>query len=49
MGRFYGYSAENGYWMWCYLVLLDLDSPSARWCVIDTAWEQDLELLDRDK
>ncbi|WP_013334743.1 hypothetical protein [Gloeothece verrucosa] len=43
MGRFYGYAPENGRWMWCYLILLDIDAPSARWCVLDTAWEQDLE------
>lgn len=43
MGRFYGYAPENGRWTWCYLVLLDVDAPSARWCVVDTAWELDLE------
>jgi hypothetical protein len=29
-----------------YLLLLDPDSPSARWCTVDTAWECDLELLE---
>ncbi|MEM8780411.1 MAG: hypothetical protein AAGF26_16380 [Cyanobacteria bacterium P01_G01_bin.49] len=46
IGRFYGYGPENQRWMWCYLILLDLDSPSARWCVVDTAWEQDLETFE---
>lgn len=43
IGRFYGYAPERGRWMWCYLILLDPDSPSARWCAVDTAWEDDLE------
>lgn len=43
IGRFYGYAPESGRWMWCYLLLLDPDSPSARWCLVDTAWESDLE------
>ncbi|MGD2184402.1 hypothetical protein [Lusitaniella coriacea] len=43
IGRFYGYAPERTRWMWCYLLLLDPDSPSARWCVVDTAWEDDLE------
>ena len=46
IGRFYGYAPERHRWMWCYLLLLDPNSPSARWCVIDTAWEDDLERLD---
>ncbi|MBP0016056.1 MAG: hypothetical protein J7647_00695 [Cyanobacteria bacterium SBLK] len=43
LGRFYGYIPERSRWSWCYLVLLDPASPSARWCSIDTAWESDLE------
>ncbi|MBZ8180527.1 hypothetical protein [Oscillatoria salina] len=43
IGRYYGYAPESGNWKWCYLLLLDPDSPSARWCVVDTAWETDLE------
>ncbi|NCR21303.1 MAG: hypothetical protein EWV49_00685 [Microcystis aeruginosa Ma_QC_Ch_20071001_S25] len=46
IGRFYGYAPESGRWLWCYLLLLDPDSPSARWCTVDTAWECDLELLE---
>ena len=46
IGRFYGYAPESGRWMWCYLLLLDPDSPSASWCVVDTAWEGDLELFE---
>lgn len=46
MGRFYGYGPENGRWMWCYLILLDLHAPSSSWCVVDTAWEQDLETFE---
>lgn len=46
IGRFYGYAPESGRWLWCYLILLDPDSPSARWCVVDTAWELDLERFD---
>jgi hypothetical protein len=46
IGRFYGYAPERCRWMWCYLLLLDPDSPSARWCVVDTAWENDLERFD---
>jgi hypothetical protein len=46
IGRFYGYAPESGHWMWCYLVLLDPGSPSSRWCVVDTAWEVDLERLE---
>ncbi|MGB3691944.1 MAG: hypothetical protein WA865_06650 [Spirulinaceae cyanobacterium] len=43
IGRFYGYAPESGRWMWCYLILLDPDSLSSRWCLVDTAWEYDLE------
>ena len=43
VGRYYGYSVESGHWQWCYLVMLDPDAPSARWCGLDTAWECDLE------
>jgi hypothetical protein len=48
IGRFYGYAPERGCWLWCYLILLDPDSPSARWCAVDTAWEDDLERLDHE-
>ncbi|NEO26786.1 MAG: hypothetical protein F6K03_07780 [Kamptonema sp. SIO4C4] len=43
IGRFYGYAPERCRWLWCYVILLDPDAPSARWCGVDTAWENDLE------
>lgn len=43
VGRFYGYLPERMRWSWCYVILLDPDCPSARWCSVDTAWESDLE------
>ena len=33
-------------WVWLYLVLLDLDSPSRQWVTTDWAEEDDLERLD---
>ncbi|WP_217650440.1 hypothetical protein [Spirulina major] len=48
MGRFYGYASHSGQWLWCYLIYLDPDAPSARWCSVDTAWENDLERLEED-
>lgn len=32
-------------WVWLYLVLLDLDSPSRQWVTTDWAEESDLERL----
>ena len=30
-------------WHWRYVIWLDADSPSRRWTLSDTAWEEDLE------
>lgn len=46
LGRFYNYAPHHQAWMWCYLIWLDKQSPSAAWIVADTAWEDDLEPLD---
>jgi len=43
VGRFFGYAPERSRWLWCYLLLLDSDSPNARWCTVETFWEEDLE------
>lgn len=48
MGRFYGYAPHSGQWLWCYLIYLDPDAPSARWCSVDTAWENDLEGIEEE-
>lgn len=44
VGKFYGYAPQSLRWMWCYLILLDPDSLAAQWGMIDTAWENELEL-----
>lgn len=44
MGHFY--AQHQCQWGICYLIRLDSDSPSAAWTVIDTAWEEDLELTE---
>ncbi|HEY9637249.1 MAG TPA: hypothetical protein V6D14_27865 [Coleofasciculaceae cyanobacterium] len=46
IGRFYNYAPHRRCWMWCYLIWLDKQSPSAAWIVADTAWQDDLEPLD---
>ncbi|GAB1540960.1 hypothetical protein NUACC21_36290 [Scytonema sp. NUACC21] len=43
IGRFYTFAPHRCCWMWCYLIWLSKDSPSAAWTVTDTAWEDDLE------
>jgi hypothetical protein len=43
IGRFYNFASHRCCWMWCYLIWLSKDSPSAAWIVADTAWEDDLE------
>ncbi len=43
IGRFYGFASHHCGWTWCYLIWLDKCSPSSRWTVADTAWEDDLE------
>ena len=45
LGRFYNYAPHRRRWTWCYLIWLDKNSPSASWILADTAWEEDLELL----
>lgn len=48
LGRFYNYAPHRRRWMWCYLIWLDKNSPSAAWIVADMAWEEDLEPLEQD-
>ncbi|MFP4123373.1 MAG: hypothetical protein ACLFWI_20755 [Coleofasciculus sp.] len=43
IGRFYSFAPHHCAWTWCYLIWLDQRSPSCRWTVADTAWEDDLE------
>ena len=49
LGRFYNYAPHRRRWMWCYLIWLDKNSPSAAWILADTAWEEDLQPLDAEK
>lgn len=39
---------RNNEWAWKYHILLDSRSPSAEWCAIDEAWEEDLEPLEEN-
>lgn len=48
IGQFYSYAPHSRYWRWCYLIWLDPCSPSAAWIRADIAWEDDLELLDKE-
>lgn len=48
IGRFYGYIPERMQWSWCYVILLDPNCPSARWCSVDTGWESDLEICQNE-
>jgi hypothetical protein len=48
-GRFYSFAPHHGAWMWCYLIWLDKNSPSANRIVADIAWEDDLEPVDEEK
>jgi len=36
-------------WNWRYVVWLDARSPSYTWVSVDTAWEEDLEVLPESK
>ncbi len=45
IGHFYAYAKHNCQWGICYLIWLDVNSPSADWVVADTAWEEDLLLI----
>ncbi|WP_218616987.1 hypothetical protein [[Phormidium ambiguum] IAM M-71] len=45
IGRFYNYAPHSRQWQWCYILWLDVNSESASWCQIDTAWEEDLDRL----
>jgi hypothetical protein len=48
-GRFYSFAPHHGAWMWCYLIWLDKNSPSANRIVADIAWEDDLEPVEEEK
>jgi hypothetical protein len=48
IGRFYAYAPHLYRWSWKYIILLDSQSPSAAWVMADTAWEEDLELLEQE-
>ena len=42
IGRFYSFAPHRYCWMWCYVLWLSKDSPSAAWKVTDTALEEEL-------
>jgi hypothetical protein len=46
IGRLYSFAPHHRCWTWCYLIWLDVDSPSAAWVRADIAWESDLEPLE---
>ncbi|MGQ4648118.1 hypothetical protein [Lyngbya aestuarii] len=46
IGRFYLFAHHQNQWAWKYLIFLDSDSYSRRFCSADTAWEQDLTPLE---
>ena len=46
IGRCYLFAHHRNQWAWKYLIFLDPDSYSRRFCTADTAWEEDLEPLD---
>ncbi len=48
IGRFYAYAPHLCRWSWKYIILLDSHSPSAAWVIADTAWEEDLFLLEQE-
>ncbi|WOD39904.1 hypothetical protein [Nodosilinea sp. E11] len=48
IGRFYSYAPHRRRWQWCYLIWLDLASPSAAWVRADIAWEDDLDPFDEE-
>jgi hypothetical protein len=48
IGRFYAYAPHLYRWSWKYIILLDSHSPSAAWVMTDTAWEEDVELLEQE-
>ncbi len=48
IGRFFNYAPHCDDWQWYYLIWLDSNSPSATWIVADTAWEGDLEPLEKE-
>ncbi|WP_293042690.1 MULTISPECIES: hypothetical protein [unclassified Moorena] len=45
IGKFYSWANHCCCWMWCYLIVLDSESPSALWTVTDIAWENNLVSL----
>lgn len=46
IGGVYLFAHHQNQWTWKYLVFLDPDSYSRRFCTADAAWEEDLEPLD---
>lgn len=49
IGRFYvPASHRSGAWTWKYLILLDKNSPSSTMTVADTAWEEDMEQIEKE-
>jgi hypothetical protein len=48
IGRFYAYAPHLCRWSWKYIILLDSHSPSTAWVMADTAWEEDVELLEQE-
>jgi hypothetical protein len=48
IGRFFNYAPHLKEWSWCYLIWLDKNSTSAAWVVADTAWEDDLKLVEEE-
>ncbi len=48
IGRCYLFAHHRNQWAWKYLIFLDPDSYSRRFCTADTAWEEDLEPLDEE-
>ena len=48
IGKFYSFAPHYDRWRWCYLLWLDIDSPSSAWLTADIAWEDDLEPRERE-
>ncbi len=45
IGRFYAYAPHRVSWGWKYLILLDAESYSIKFCAADTAGEECLEAI----
>lgn len=48
IGRFYAFAHHRNQWTWKYLIFLDPNAYSRRFCTADTAWEEDLEPIDEE-